>query len=110
MCSRWRLGASVCVLPSRQPFVLAKQIATLQALADERYILGAGTGWDDREFHAVGQQRAERGARTDESIAIIRRLLAGESVTYQGRVYQLRDVAGGPALRLPRLPLGAGGR
>ena len=37
-----------------------------------------GPGWEDREFQAVGQQRAERGGRTDESIAIIRRLLAGE--------------------------------
>ena len=42
--SRLRLGTSVLVLPTRQPVVLAKQVATLQALADERYILGAGTG------------------------------------------------------------------
>jgi probable F420-dependent oxidoreductase len=89
--SRLRLGTSVLVLPTRQPVVLAKQIATLQALADERYILGVGTGWDDREFRAVGQQRAERGGRTDESIAIMRRLLAGESVTYEGRFYQLQE-------------------
>src|SRR5262249_40891032 len=59
--SRLRLGTSVLVLPTRHPVVLAKQIATLQALADERYILGAGTGWDDREFQAVGQRRAGGG-------------------------------------------------
>ena len=94
--SRLRLGTSVLVLPTRQPVVLAKQIATLQALADERYILGVGTGWDDREFQAVGQRRAERGGRTDESITILRGLLAGEPVTYEGRYYQLRDVAVGP--------------
>jgi len=108
--SRLRLGTSVLVLPTRQPVVLAKQVATLQALADERYILGVGTGWDDREFQAVGQQRAERGGRTDESIAIIRRLLAGESVTYQGRFYQLRDVAVGPPMRSPLRLWSAGGR
>jgi probable F420-dependent oxidoreductase len=108
--SRLRLGTSVLVLPTRQPVVLAKQVATLQALADERYILGAGTGWDDREFQAVGQQRAERGGRTDESIAILRRLLAGESVTYEGRFYQLRDVAVGPAMRSPLCLWSAGGR
>ena len=108
--SRLRLGTSVLVLPTRQPVVLAKQIATLQALADERYILGAGTGWDEREFQAVGQQRAERGARTDESIAIVRRLLAGESVTYQGRFYQLEDVTVGPAMRSPLCLWVAGGR
>ena len=108
--SRLRLGTSVLVLPTRQPVVLAKQVATLQALADERYILGVGTGWDDREFQAVGQQRAERGGRTDESIAIMRRLLAGESVTYQGRFYQLQDVAVGPAMRSPLCLWSAGGR
>jgi probable F420-dependent oxidoreductase len=108
--SRLRLGTSVLVLPTRQPVVLAKQVATLQALADERYILGTGTGWDDREFQAVGQQRAERGGRTDESIAILRRLLAGESVTYDGRFYQLRDVAVGPAMRSPLCLWSAGGR
>ena len=108
--SRLRLGTSVLVLPTRQPVVLAKQVATLQALADERYILGVGTGWDDREFQAVGQRRAERGGRTDESIAILRRLLAGESVTYEGRFYQLRDVAVGPAMRSPLRLWSAGGR
>ncbi len=108
--SRLRLGTSILVLPTRQPVVLAKQVATLQALADERYIFGVGTGWDDREFQAVGQQRAERGARTDESIAIIRRLLAGESVTHQGRFYRLRDVEVGPAMRSPLCLWSAGGR
>ena len=108
--TRLRLGTSVLVLPTRQPVVLAKQIATLQALADERYIVGVGTGWDDREFQAVGQRRAERGARTDESIAIIRRLLSGESVTHEGRFYQLRDVEVGPAMRSPLRLWSAGGR
>src|SRR5262249_5208380 len=107
--SRLRLGTSVLVLPTRQPVVLAKQVATLQALADERYILGVGTGWDDREFQAVGQQRAERGGRTDESIAIIRRLLAGEAGTYDGRVFQPPDVGGWPAHRPPPCPVGARG-
>ncbi|MBO0807620.1 MAG: TIGR03619 family F420-dependent LLM class oxidoreductase, partial [Actinobacteria bacterium] len=108
--SRLRLGTSVLVLPTRHPVVLAKEIATLQALANERYILGAGTGWDDREFEAVGQRRAERGGRTDESIALIRRLLAGEAVTYEGKYYQLRDVEVGPAMRSPLRLWSAGGR
>jgi probable F420-dependent oxidoreductase len=108
--SRLRLGTSILVLPTRQPVVLAKQVATLQALADERFILGVGTGWDEREFRAVGQQRAERGQRTDESIAIVSRLLAGESVTYDGRFYQLRDVEVGPAMRSPLRLWAAGGR
>src|SRR5262249_61011648 len=72
--------------------------------------LGGGTGWEDREFRAVGQRRGERGGRTDESIAILRRLIAGESVTYEGRFYQLRDVEVGPAMRSPLRLWTAGGR
>jgi probable F420-dependent oxidoreductase len=108
--SRIRLGTSVLVLPTRHPVVLAKEIATLQALADDRYILGVGTGWDEREFQAVGQLRAERGGRTDESIAIVRQLLAGQPVTHEGRFYQLRDVEIGPAMRSPLRLWSAGGR
>lgn len=108
--SRLRLGTSVLVLPTRHPVVLAKEIATLQALADDRYILGVGTGWDEREFQAVGQRRAERGGRTDESIAIMRQLLAGQPVTHEGRFYQLSDVEIGPAMRSPLRLWSAGGR
>jgi probable F420-dependent oxidoreductase len=108
--SRLRLGTSVLVLPTRHPVVLAKELATLQALADERFILGAGTGWDDREFQAVGQQRSQRGRRTDESIAIVTRLLAGESVTHEGRFYQLHDTEVGPAMRSALRLWTAGGR
>ena len=66
--SRLRLGTSVLVLPTRQPVVLAKQVATLQALADERYILGVGTGWDDREFRPSGSGgRSGAGGPTSRS-------------------------------------------
>ncbi len=97
--SRIRLGTSILVMPTRHPVVLAKEISTLQALSGERFILGAGTGWDEREFEAVGQRKAERGARTDESLEIVRRLLAGGPVRFEGRFYQLEDVEVGPAMR-----------
>jgi probable F420-dependent oxidoreductase len=93
---RMRLGTSVLVMPVRQPVVLAKEIATLQALSGNRFILGAGTGWDPREFAAVGTRRADRGAQTDESISVVRALLAGERVNFAGRFYSLDDVAIGP--------------
>ena len=86
-------------MPTRHPVVLAKELSTLQALSGERFILGAGTGWDEREFEAVGQRKAERGARTDESLEIVRRLLAGGPVRFEGRFYQLDEVEVGPAMR-----------
>ncbi len=94
--SRIRLGTSILVMPTRHPVVLAKELATLQALSGERFILGAGTGWDDREFEAVGQRKAERGARTDESLEIVRRLLAGGSVSVRRSVLPAGGRGGRP--------------
>ena len=107
---RVRLGTSILVMPTRHPVVLAKEIATLQALSGDRYILGAGTGWDAREFEAVGAAKAERGSRTDEALAIVRRLLAGERVSVDGRHYRLRDVEVGPPMERPLEVWIAGGR
>jgi probable F420-dependent oxidoreductase len=108
--SRVRLGTSILVMPTRHPVVLAKELSTLQALSGDRLILGVGTGWDEREFEAVGMRKAERGARTDESLDLVRRLLSGERVSYEGRFVRLHDVEIGPAMR-GRLPVWvAGGR
>ena len=66
-----RLGTSVLVLPMRSPFVVAKQVATLERLAPGRVILGIGAGWERREFDSVGAPFHERGARTDEGIRLL---------------------------------------
>jgi probable F420-dependent oxidoreductase len=94
--SRVRLGTSILVMPTRHPVHLAKELSTLQALSGDRTILGVGTGWDDREFEAMGMRKRERGPRTDEALDILRRLLAGERVSYDGRFTRLRDVEIGP--------------
>lgn len=108
--SRVRLGTSILVMPTRHPLLLAKEVATLQALADERYILGVGTGWDEREFRAVGMKKAERGRRTDEALEIVRRLLAGERVRFEGEFHHLEDIEVGPSMRTPLEVWVAGGR
>jgi probable F420-dependent oxidoreductase len=104
------LGTSVLVMPTRHPLVLAKEVSTLQALSGDRLILGVGTGWDEREFEAVGMRRSERGARTDEAIELVARLLTGERVTFEGRFARLRDVEIGPATERPLRVWAAGGR
>lgn len=89
---RVRLGTSITILPLRHPVMLAKQLATLQFLSNDRFILGAGVGWYGPEFEAVGTKKAERGARTDEVLDIVVPLLEGQTVSYEGRFYQVRDV------------------
>jgi probable F420-dependent oxidoreductase len=106
---RVRLGTSVLVMPLRNPVLLAKELATLQFLSDNRVVLGAGVGWNDAEYEAVGVHKAERGRRTDEMLDIMLPLLEGERVTYHGRYYSVDDVFIEPRTGLrPALWVGGG--
>ncbi len=89
---RVRLGTSILIMPLRNPVILAKELATLQFLSDNRVILGAGVGWNDAEYEAVGVHKSERGKRTDEMLDIMMPLLEGETVTHHGQFYSMDDV------------------
>ena len=89
---RVRLGTSILIMPLRNPVILAKELATLQFLSDNRVILGAGVGWNEVEYEAVGVHKSERGKRTDEMLDIMMPLLEGETVTYHGEFYDVDDV------------------
>jgi probable F420-dependent oxidoreductase len=102
-----RLGTSVLVLPMRNPFVVAKQVATLDRLSGGRAVLGVGTGWDRVEFAAVGADFPGRGARTDEGIALLRHLFAG-SGPFDGRFHQFDAGVFAPLPRRP-VPIMVGG-
>jgi alkanesulfonate monooxygenase SsuD/methylene tetrahydromethanopterin reductase-like flavin-dependent oxidoreductase (luciferase family) len=79
-------------------------------LSGDRFILGVGTGWDAREFEAAGMRKEERGSRTDEAIEIVRRLLSGERVSYEGRFTRLHDIEIGPPMERRLSVWVAGGR
>ncbi|HVC62494.1 MAG TPA: TIGR03619 family F420-dependent LLM class oxidoreductase [Acetobacteraceae bacterium] len=82
---RVRLGTSVLVLPMRHPLPLAKELATLQNLSQGRLILGAGVGWMEAEFNALGVPFHERGRRMDEGIALMRAVWHEDPVTFPTR-------------------------
>lgn len=77
--TRVGLGTSVLVAPYRNPVVLAKALASLDALSGGRVIAGVASGWLEAEFAALNVPFGTRGARTDETIAICRRLWSGAS-------------------------------
>ena len=79
------LGTSVLVLPMRHPLPLAKELATLQNLSQGRFILGAGVGWMEAEFAALGAPFRERGRRMDEGIALMRAVWSDDPVTFATR-------------------------
>jgi probable F420-dependent oxidoreductase len=79
------LGTSVLVLPMRHPLPLAKELATLQCLSRGRLILGAGVGWLEAEFVALGAPFAERGRRMDEGIQMMRAVWSQDPVSFRAR-------------------------
>lgn len=82
---RLRLGTSVLVPALRDPFVLAKQAATLQHLSGGRFVLGLGVGWNEAEFDALGSDYRRRGAITDDVLALLQHLFSGGDAPYRAR-------------------------
>lgn len=93
-----RLGASVIVVPMREPVLLAKQLATVDALSRGRLIAGFGVGWNRHEFANVGaEDRFEvRGAYLEEAINLCRHLWSGSTAPFEGRFVRFDDFVFGP--------------
>ena len=72
--TRLGLATGVLVLPNHHPVVLAKRVATLDALSGGRVRLCVGVGWLKEEIEACGAPFASRGRRADEQLAVMRAL------------------------------------
>ncbi len=104
------LGTTVLVLPYHNPIRLAKTAATLDVLSGGRLVLGVGVGVIEKELDAMGSPYAERGAITDESIAIMKELWTQENPSYQGRFHSFSDMKFSPKpAQKPHIPLLIGG-
>lgn len=75
------LGTGVLVLPLREPVLLAKTAATLQAQSRGRLTLGMAAGWYEREFQAIGIPFKERGRIFEENLDVLRALWDRDDVT-----------------------------
>jgi len=105
---RVRLGPLVACTAFHAPGVLARQAAAVDELSGGRLVLGLGAGWNDAEFRAFGLPLDHRVSRFEEAFEIVRRLLAGERVTFEGRFHTVADAVLLPApARAPTLMLGA---
>src|SRR3982751_1838422 len=71
---RIKLGTHVIVLPQRNAFLLAKQVAALDLLAKGRLTLGVGIGWRTDEFELLNADFAQRAAKADEMVEVMQRL------------------------------------
>jgi probable F420-dependent oxidoreductase len=90
---RLKFGPSVLVTPFRSPVLLARELATIDLLSGGRMLPALGVGVEqEREFRAAGVPFKERGRRTDEALAIMRRCWTEDEVTYTGEFWQLEQV------------------
>ncbi len=102
---------NVVKLPLRNPLLVAKQVASIAALSDNRFRLGVGLSWMPEEFRWTGTEMRTRGARTNEMIEIIRAVCAGrgpEWVEYHGTHYDFEKLIISPAPDQP-VPILVGG-
>jgi probable F420-dependent oxidoreductase len=106
---RVRLGTSVLVLPYHHPIRLAKMAATLDVLSGGRLILGIGVGAIEKEMHAMGSPFAERGAVTDEAIAVMRTLWSEDDPRYDGTYSRFEGMKFSPKPLQKPIPILIGG-
>ncbi len=107
---RVRLGTSVLVLPYHNPIRLAKTAATLDVMSGGRLMLGVGVGVIEQELNAMNSPFAERGAISDETIAIMKELWTKDDPIYEGRYHSFSGMKFTPKPRQkPHIPLLIGG-
>jgi alkanesulfonate monooxygenase SsuD/methylene tetrahydromethanopterin reductase-like flavin-dependent oxidoreductase (luciferase family) len=108
--ARLQVATTVYLLPLRHPVTVARQVASIADLGPGRFAFGVGVGGDDRsEVRACGVDPATRGRRTDESLGVVRALLAGDTVDLDGEFFQLHGVTIGRHHPTP-VPILVGGR
>ncbi len=104
-----RLATGILILPQRNPVILAKELATLDHLSGGRVELGIGVGWLQEEFDALGVPWARRGARTDEYVAAMRALWAGDGASFDGEFASFTRVSSNPKPAQRPIPVVIGG-
>ena len=109
--TRLKFGPSVLIAPFRSPVMMARELAMIDYLSGGRMLPAVGIGVElEAEFRAAGVPFRERGRRTDEAIAILRRCWADDQVTFAGEFWQLDRVTVLPKPSQQPFPLWIGGK
>jgi probable F420-dependent oxidoreductase len=108
--STLRLHTHVLVLGYRNPFLVAKSVASLDVLSGGRVILGVGAGYLRAEFDALGTDFARRGRRLDEALELLPQIWSGDTVVAEGDGYRARAATLLPRpAQQPHPPIWVGG-
>ncbi len=103
------IGTNLLLLPLHNPVDVAEQYATMDIIADGRFILGVGLGYRQEEYDAFGVDRRTRAGRFEEALELLKRLWTEDHVTFEGQFYRVKDVSIRPRpLQRPRPPIWIG--
>jgi len=107
--TRVRIGSLVIVVPQRNPWILGKQLATIDVLNGGRTIVGAGMGWLREEFDVLQAPFDGRLARGREAIALMRAMWTQHPLRFEGRFWQAPPVGVLPHPVQRPIPIWMGG-
>jgi probable F420-dependent oxidoreductase len=102
-----RLIPNIVVLPYRNPFVVAKAAATLDALSGGRFVLSVATGYLRSEYRALGVDFERRNELFDEALAVLRGVWTTDDFTYEGGGFVAGGVTANP--KPAHIPIWIGG-
>jgi probable F420-dependent oxidoreductase len=103
------LVTGVVVLPQRQTALVAKQAAEVDILTGGNFRLGVGTGWNQVEYDALGEDFTNRGVRSEEQVDLMRALWTQPSVTFEGKWHHIDAVGINPMPVQRPIPVWFGG-
>ena len=110
--SRVKLMSTVVLLPLYTPMVLAKMTSVLDVASNGRYHMGIGVGGEfPKEFEACGVPVKQRGSRSNEALAVIKKLWTEKNVSFEGRYSKFSSVTLDPQpIQKPHPPIWVAGR
>jgi probable F420-dependent oxidoreductase len=107
--TRIKVGSLVVVIPQREPWLLGKQLATLDHFNGGRTILGAGMGWLREEFDTLSASFDDRYARGSEMVSLWRTMWSQNPTSFQGRFWSAPPVGVLPHPVRGSIPIWMGG-
>ncbi|MEW6301362.1 MAG: LLM class F420-dependent oxidoreductase [Thermodesulfobacteriota bacterium] len=104
------LGTGICLIPERNPLLLAKEVATLDRYSGGRFIFGIGAGWLKEETEIMGGDFAHRWTQTKDAIMAMKELWTKDEAEYHGKYYDFPAVRSFPKpVQKPHPPIYLGG-
>lgn len=96
LTQRVKLATSILVVPQRNPILVAKQAASIDAASNGRVILGVASGWSEGEYKNLNVDFHRRGRILDEAIALMRTLWSSENANFQGQYTKITQAVFSP--------------